>query len=347
MRTDPSNAQRSRRSLRLPLFCAFLFLALVALEIVVRANGEQFLALSDRFLLRVKIFERSPEDTKALFIGTSRFVDGIDQTVFSDEVERRTGNPTRVVNGATAGIGVNEVERFAEIAAERKGLHLVVVEASGPALKIPAPTRSESAEPADPAGRPVDDKFATRFEDRLQSEVASRLALVRYRKSLRPGTLLKLLVLHTANIVDPGKWSRKGAVRELFAPSASGIGEEELRPFHPKVIAPDKAPPPDDRIPPDPVYENMRRISQVLARSKVKVIWVAPPVTPAMEASESNRARNETYRRIVSEFGSSVFDYTGARLDESLYRDPSHLNGKGRALFSMLLARDLAGTFRQ
>ena len=201
---------------RLLTFLVLFFLLLGGLELFVRANGESFEALSDRLAFQIRVFERSPEDTAALFLGTSRFADAIDQTVFGKEVAEQTGEPTWAVNCAMAGINLGEILQFAEVVADSSSLPRVIVEASSPSVSLGAPRASEGGADKPAEGPDSEDPFPTRMENGLQSWFGKHSSLVRYRTALRPRTFLRLAVLYSANFIDPGKWSRKGLVRELL-----------------------------------------------------------------------------------------------------------------------------------
>lgn len=338
---------------RLILFLVLLLLILGGLEIFVRVNGPSFEALADRLSLRIRIFERSPEDTAALFLGTSRFADAIDQTVFGEAVEDRTGDFVRVVNGATAGIAQEEIVIFSEVVAERGTLPCVVIEASGSSL----PEGSGRVVVAGDGEIEIDrdGRFADRLEGEFQGWLGENLALVRYRKALRPRTLVKLGVLYTANHIDPGKWSRKGFVRELFTSSDFSLPEETMDALQPlrydreRLPAAGTAEGEAEGIPEPveqhPIYRGMAEIARSLEDSDTEIVWVNPPVMGEMQEGENNPVRLAIYRRILEDFGGTILDYSQLELAAGLYRDRSHLNEKGRTLFSRLVARDLADRF--
>ena len=330
---------------RLLLFVAFLLLALGILEFLVRNGGEYFEALSDKTSMRIKIFERSPSDLGLLFIGTSRFVDGIDGPLFSKGIEERSGKTIKTLNGATAGIDVNGIVRFAKAASQREGLRVVALEASVPSL---GPPKSLQTEEGNSNVSEVDAKksgFGPLLEEALQAGLVKRLGIVTYRKALRPASVVNLLALYSGNMMDTTIWKRKGVLRELLSSPEPGIDEEQFSKILPVVTDP-----PEKRIAgdsavdlaADQTLENMVLLTGILVESDIKVIWVTPPVTPAVAGSEGGEKRIAAYRYIASHYGTSVFDYSQAAIPGDCFRDPSHLNKKGRTLFSRLLARDLA-----
>lgn len=330
---------------RLLLFVAFLLLALGVLEAIVRVNGEYLDVLSDKTSMRIKVFERSPPDLGLLFIGTSRFVDGIDGPLFSKELEKRFGKSLSALNGATAGIDVTGIIRFAEAASQRDGLEVVVLEASVPSLGYAAPTQTgEFKEDAD-AAEPNKTGFGPRLEETLQAGLAERLGIVSHRKALRPASIVNLLALYTGNVMDTTIWKRKGVLRELFSSSEPGVDEEQFSRITPLVTIPGEAGIATTAgvdVSGDETLGNMVRLAEILADSNRKVIWVIPPVTPGVAGSEGGEKRAAAYLHMASRFGTPVFDYSQAAIPGDCFRDLSHLNKKGRTLFSKLLARDLA-----
>ncbi len=340
---------------RLIKFLIVFALILGAAEVFVRINGKYFYALTDKILLKVKILERSPE-TEVLFIGSSRFLDAIDQGVFSKQLESKTGKKIKSMNGATTGIDADRFAYFSHIAAKNKHLTHVVLEASPPTLNHSKAVflrelkkekvKDQPAEPG-PAASARKEVFADKFETRLQTWVTESIALVEYRKSLRADVLLKLLVLYTADSIDPNTWSRKGIVRNLFSSSDFKMPENLSEKFTPDVITPSSidAVPPAKKLRASRFYENLQVISGIFSESGMEVIWVAPPVTEAMWTKNSSLKYTQYYKATAFRYGSFFYDCAGSDLGDEFYRDPTHLNVKGRALFSTVLADQLAEHF--
>lgn len=330
---------------RLLLFVAFLLLALGILEFLVRNSGEYFEALSDKTSMRIKIFERSPSDLGLLFIGTSRFVDGIDGPLVSKGIEEQTGKSIKTLNGASAGIDVNGIIRFANAASQRVGLEAVVLEASVPGLSPPKSVQTEEVKKTESEVKEKKSGFGPRLEEALQTGLAKRLGIVTYRKALRPASVANLLTLYSGNMMDTAIWKRKGVLRELMSSPEPGIDKEQFVKITPVVTTPAEngiAGNATGDLSGDQTLENMVRLTEILTDSHIKVIWVAPPVTLAVAGSEGGETRAAAYRHIASHFGTQVFDYSQAAIPGDCFRDPTHLNKKGRTLFSRLLARDLA-----
>jgi hypothetical protein len=312
------------------LICLFLLLELFA-----RFNTEHFFALSDKVLLKAQILRRAP-DTRILFLGSSRFLDAIDARTFTATLERETGEEFRTFNGATTGLNVERFSYFARVARGREGLTHIVLEASKPVLiegdlgfvDERAPSASEDA--------------ATDAEGFLRQAIVRRVEFIKHRKALRPKVLLKLLVLYTANSIDPDIWSRKGTLKQIFyRPRARATEVMKLR-YEPNIVragvSDDEPATPEGKS----MLANMRRVAGIFRDANVTVIWLAPPVSVDQAATNSNVEIEACYRRVAEEFDTIVFDYAGCGLDESLLRDTTHLNADGRSVFSEIFAEHLA-----
>ncbi len=337
-----------RMKTRLLKFTVLFVLILGAFEVFVRANGPYFYALSDKLLLKAAILERSP-DTNVLFLGTSRFVDAIEQMRFAEELESITGKKTKALNGATTGSQGERSAYFAKLAVKHEGLTHVILEATPPALKNGdlGFTDESGLAPAVAGAGDDDERFATRFENRLQDSVTSNVALVKYRKAMRPKTLLKLPVLYMADSVDPNTWSRKGLLRSMFTSPDVEITEELAAKFKPEIITADDLPDDAKPHPSTELYDNLIRLSDIFAESGIQVIWVAPPVSEEKLRSNYGRKYTRMYQAIAAKYDTVFYDYAGTPMDAEYLRDPTHMNANGRRLFSTVLARELAERFEE
>ncbi|MCB1205169.1 MAG: hypothetical protein KDN18_12990 [Verrucomicrobiae bacterium] len=325
---------------RLIFFTFTLVILFLGLEWFVRANEAAFESLSSRVLFRIQILTRSPPDTSTVFVGTSRFADAIDQSLISKEFG------SRAFNAGTAGIVLPEILQFCEAASRRESLSTLVVEASSVAMS--SGNEKEDADlSAESHGEEVD-RFADRIEHGLQQRLRDHLAVVRCRKALRPKSLLDLAILYSANVVDPGTWSRKGLIRGWFAAADFDVPAAQFDSLHPIRFGTGE-PPSNvggrkvsvEEVKGNPVYAGMRMAHDTMRDSTATIVWVNPPVRQEVR-SESGRLRKLVYQEIAEETGSIVLDYSRLPLDAAFFRDPTHLNEKGRKLFSRLLARDLA-----
>lgn len=325
---------------RLAKFLVLMALIIGAVEIVVRTNSENFFALSDKLLLKVEILKRNP-DTRVLCLGTSRFLDAIDERQFSSEIERLTGRKIKVMNAATTGSQGARFEYFAEIAAKNANLTHVILEADPPALQdgdLNFPDHLTNTESDDNG----DLKFATRTENRLQALLMEHVAIVKYRKALRPATFEKLFVLATSDVISPNAWSRKGILRNLFVTPEVEITDRIIADYRPEIITREIVAPPLEELRPGVELNHLQRISEIFAASDIAVIWVAPPVSKTSIKSNHNSKYSDYYRHLARRHGSEFYDYAGSPTDDRHLRDPTHLNATGRFIFTAILARDLA-----
>jgi hypothetical protein len=317
-----------------------MLLVTAALELFVRANSENFFALSDKLLLKVEILKRSP-DTRVLCLGTSRFLDAIDERRFSAEIERLSRKRIKVMNAATTGSQGARFEYFAEIAAGNPHLTHVILEATPPALQdgeLNFPdsitTRTSSV-----AGTPI---FTDKVENRLQKWVVENIALAKYRKALRPATVEKFFVLQTADWIPPNSWSRKGILRNFFTTQDFEITAKMINGLRPEIIDSADAEPPRTDLRSDVAFDHLSRVAEIFSASDIEVIWVSPPVSAAKSHSNHNGKYSDFYRQVALHHDSVFYDYAETPLDDAYLRDPTHLNAAGRHLFTTILARDLA-----
>ena len=332
---------------RLIRFLIVSGILLAGLELMVRANGKYFFALSDKMLLKAEILERSPE-TRVLFLGTSRFLDAIDHEAFSGELKKRTGRRIKSLNAATAGLQSERLAYFAEKAVEHPGLTHIIIEASPPAMGKGGPLELPGAKAADAKESSQDkvQRFADRIEGNLQEALVDRVALVNYRKALRPKTLVKLFVLYTADYFDPNIWSRKRPLEAIFFPRTVEIDEKWIESFQPVVMKKGPKERSAERSPPDSEeYRRIREIARIFEGSGREVIWVAPPVSGRAVRGSHNRRLTRIYEAVAGEFDQDFLDYAGLGIEEIYLRDATHLNAKGRNAFSKILAAHLETYF--
>jgi len=334
---------RSQRSMnrRLFHFALLSLLILAVFELSVRQNEELFSALSDRIALRMKIFERSSPDLKILFIGTSRFVDAIDQSAFSTAYHQQSGNDAKSLNVAIAGMIGEEFQSFAELASQRDTLEVVVLEASYPSLLSSPGRTAPQITTADSNDRtvPADTNFSNCIETALTTWISHNVGLVRNRKALRPNTLSNLFYLYSSNYIDPAIWSRRGTLVSLFENPDLDLYDEIMHFAPPRVIQPDSSLQMIDEEAPDEIYINLKTVSNFFKDKKTHAVWVAPPLSQEYNTNESDKIVRAS---IARDFDVIFIDYTGINLPDYYFRDSSHLNKNGRAIFTRLLARDLA-----
>jgi hypothetical protein len=325
---------------RFAKFLLLISLIVGALELFVRANSDDFFALSDKLLLKVEILARNP-DTRVLCLGTSRFLDAIDERQFGSEIERLTGEKIKVMNAATTGSQGARFAYFAEIAAKNKTLTHVILEATPPALQDGELNFPDQIAPDTlPGESPI--SFAIQVEDRLKQWVTDHVAIAKYRKALRPSTMEKLFVLQTSNWIAPNAWSRKGIIRNFFTSPEVEVTEQAIAAMRPQIIERGTLELPIQPLRDDVAHDHLKRVSEIFSASNIQVIWVSPPVSSEKSHSNHNGKYSDFYRDIVQQHDAVFYDYAINSLDDRYLHDPTHLNASGRFLFTAILARDLA-----
>jgi hypothetical protein len=325
---------------RLSKFLLLILLIVGAFELFVRVNADIFFALSDKLLLKVEILERNP-DTKILCLGTSRFLDAIDERQFSAEIERLTDQKVKVMNAATTGSQGARFEYFAEIAAKNKTLSHVILEATPPALQdgeLNFPDHGATKSQLEMSNA----SFAAQVEKHLQTWVTDNVAIAKFRKSLRPATLKRFFVLQTSNWIAPNNWSRKGIARNLFLSSEVEITEQMVAAMRPKIVERSTLKLPIRKPRSDVAHDYLMRVSEIFSSSNIEIIWVSPPVASEKIHSNHNGTYSDFYRDIVLQYDAVFYDYAANAIDGAYLRDSTHLNPDGRFVFTAILARDLA-----
>ncbi|MDG2124426.1 MAG: hypothetical protein P8J87_12045 [Verrucomicrobiales bacterium] len=301
--------------------------------------------LSDKLLLKVAILERA-EETRVLFLGTSRFLDAIAEQDFTDELEKLTGERIKSLNGATTGSQGERSAYFAKLAAENEGLTHVILEASPPALQDGELGFRDGSSPTLKVRDRADGRGVQKIENWLQEMATEHIGLVKYRKALRPKTVLKLPVLYLADTIDPNTWSRKGVLRGLFEKSDTEITDDYSSKYVPEVISKATLEGVPEAVGSNEVYDNMVRLSEIFAGSGIEVIWVATPVAKEKISKNSGGKYRRYYESISHRYDVPFYDYACLETDEEFLRDTTHLNASGRGVFTRLLARQLAGHFQ-
>lgn len=332
---DATETKAKRAKARLIPYVGALLGLFLTLEVFARFNAEHFFALSDKILLKVQILKQAP-DTRVLFLGSSRFLDAIDARTFAATMKREADVELKTFNGATTGLNIERYSYFARVASEQEGLTHVVLEASKPALIEGELGFVDDREAAAVGDAPKD------LEGGLRQAFDQNISLVRYRKALRPKVLLKLLVLHTADAIDPDIWSRKGTLKQIFYRSKAAATDEQQRQHEPTIIRADANGGEPATEETKQMLANMRRVAGIFRDAKVKVIWMAPPVAADQVEANSNTEITACYRRVAREFDTVFFDYAARGFEAELRRDPTHLNTDGRRVFSEIFATHLA-----
>jgi hypothetical protein len=238
----------------------------------------------------------------ALFLGTSRFWDAIAPRQFAARFPGMRG-----FSIAASGARLETLETLAERFAQRPGLRVAFVEVSPPQL--------------DPRRTPAEAMSG------IEALAAHSLKLVEHRAVLRGESLLRLPEL----LLYPR--SMDGSETRLVDQLAAVLGQ---RPDAQRTFEVRPEPVTASASTPDPRAERMAAVGRAFRHAGAQVIFVLPPVR-GCEGDEDTGAVAAWLAR-----DSLVWDYRTAPLPQDAWRDCSHLNARGRAVFSGSLAEETA-----
>ncbi len=310
--------------------CAFAFSVAVLVaagEAFVRGHEAAFAAATNRALAKAAILDRhGPVDV--IFFGTSRMQDGVAPRLFSEELERLVpGEPVTAFNLAFTSSSLESLEALAARYGHRPGLRLAVIELSGPQLENGPPVWEGSPPPG------------TDVEGRLTGWLHAHVRLLADRQSLVSDNLVRLPSLlwfggamdgsetrvldqllaflgrreRAPTDVDPSAWTPR---RFTGLPLGEGQGADGL------------------------LVERLARLAHAFAGHAV---FVVPPYTRAYEdPRERGPAMKALFAALAARSGAEVWDYSDLDLPRRWFRGKSHLNREGRAVFSTMLAREVA-----
>ncbi len=292
---------------RLLLYAAGVCGALAVAEGAFRVLEAELAASADRVAWKVALLEKQGR-VDVLFLGTSRSWDAIAPRQFAASFPG-----TRAFGLATSAARLEDLERLTARFARRPGLRLAFVEVSRPQLDAAPPTP-----PPPDAG--------------IEAAAARVFKLVAHRQALRGESLARLPgLLFFPRRLDG---SEARLVDQLAALAgripAAAPASIDLRP---EPIAPSAAPE-------DPRAPRLAAVGRSFKEAGAKVVFLLPPIRPCEPPEEVGAIAAELAREF------DVWDFRAAALPDDAWRDCSHLNARGRALFTGALARETASAAR-
>ena len=240
-----------------------------------------------------------------LFFGTSRFWDAIAPRSFAAAFPG-----TRAFNLAVSAAKLETLEEAGARFAGRRGLRIAFIEVSRPQL-----------DPAPPPEPPASG---------LEAFAARHSKLIAHRAALRGESLLRLPEL----LLYP---RRMDGSEVTFADQlASVLGTARTAPVRLDVLP---APMQPSSAPPGALAARMDAVGEELRDAGAQVVFVLPPILPCEEPEDVTPVAASLSAHFP------VWDYRAPPLPASAWRDCSHLNHLGRALFTDALARQAARNF--
>jgi hypothetical protein len=337
---------------------------LAGLEVAFRLGEPAIAASGHRVLTKVAILDaQGPVET--LFFGSSQSWDAISPRLFSARLEQlQPGLRARGFNLAVTSSTLETLEWLARRYAHRAGLRLAVIEVSEPQLQSGLLPWEEPAQT--PRGA----------EEWIEDFAARHACLVRHRGALRgeslerlPGLLFFAPRLDGSEVLVPEQlaaaWGRTGSLpAALPEVNAVHFPEGEVNAVHMPERAVNAVHMPERAVNAvhmperavnavhmvdgevnavhfasaasgtDPRALRLISIASMLREGGASVAFIVPPLQPGM--------RTGALRTLLPSLARAapVWDFSAADIPEEMFRDPSHLNHRGRALFSAALAAE-------
>jgi hypothetical protein len=287
---------------RLVLYAAGVCGALAVAEGAFRVLEPEISASTNRLATKAALLEKQGR-VEVLFFGTSRLWDAVAPRIF---VASFPG--TRGFSLATTSAKLDTLEWMAARFAHRPGLRLAVVEVSGPQLDA-AP---------DPQPPPAG----------IEALAARSLKLIAHRAALRGESLERLPVLLLFPRKMDGSEIRVAdqleALLERPAPNPRAIDAR------PAAVAPSITGPGSRAL-------RMLAVGRRMRDAGAQVVFVLPPILPSGSPEDEV---TPVAACLAREF--PVWDYRRVTLPKEAWRDSTHLNAAGRALFTRALAEETA-----
>lgn len=285
------------------------------------------------------MFSYRPQ-TEILFLGSSRFSDGVSAKVFREQLEH-SGETLKAFNGGITGATMERLKYFFDTAIEKEGIKYIIIEISRPQLKrIPLDVQTD-----DEDGDKVETELANFFEKHSK--------LVRWRKSLCIDNLKNAPIILFSNHLEGSELFRRGGFSDLIEDEKAIVDAAVLKTWQPYVIEPNTLNIHIDEIALNAHEESKNAgvvdydfmvpiFKEVVKKSKqknVEIILVVPPLVNKSLEKEHNKEFLDLYQALANETGFSIYDFTAIKIPETYFRDKdSHLNKTGRDLFSTKLA---------
>lgn len=307
-----------------------LLIVFLLFEILFNCFSNIFSNTTDRIRLKSAMFEFR-DKTEVLFLGSSRFKDGVSPKLFSKHLNSTNSKPLRAFNGAITGANIERLEFFFNKAANKIGTKHIVIEVSRPQLQ----RKKEDIKATDIEEKDIDYQMATFFEEKSK--------LIQWRKSLRFDNLKNIPAILFADHMEGSELYKKGALGDLTKSTKStfnAVAKEEWRHslIKPSVINSISQ---SDQV----IYNTFKRITKKAKETGIKITFVIPPLVNGSKKKETTPEMYARFQNLSSVTGLTIYDFSSANINESYFRDKdSHLNKEGRYIFSQLLAELLANT---
>jgi hypothetical protein len=296
---------------RLLGFSLALFACAACIELFARRLEPKVAAVSNRVEFKAALFDGQPE-TQLLFIGTSRFNDGISPKIVSEVLNGR-GRAWRGFNASTPSSSLEALTHVVKRSRQHPGLMLTVIEVSDRQI-----ARDVGFTISDEGERPE-----AGIEGTLQHAVATHSAVMRHRRAFVLENVPRWAGLLFAPVFDGSEWFRTNSLFEALRPKT----EIPTEPWQPAPLVSGTAGAPSDIV---GIYAGIAEQAQ-------NVVFVSPPVAPGHHGC-SNEMR-ALFAAVADRTHKPMWDFACANVPESFFHDGrEHLSDVGRVYFSTALA---------
>lgn len=301
----------------------------VLFELFLMASPTVFSNLTERINLKSAMFQFR-DTTQVLFLGSSRFKDGISPKLVSKAIQQRYNTQINAFNGALTGTNIQKLEIFFNRSVAKPGLDLVVIEVSYPHLAF-----DENFS--------MDEKPAESFEEELQNGLIENVKLAAWRKSFRIENFIKSPAILFADYLEGSELYRAHLVKDFLDNTPYQYTAADHKLWQPLVIEPNQ-PMGDDGG--DCVMHVLQDIVKLSKKNEVDLLFVIPPLVNDRKEKETNEEAMVFYQNVANKTGCSILNYGALDIPEAVFADQdSHMNKEGRHLFSHAIAEPIANYF--
>ncbi len=311
------------------LYFLVLILFFAGLEIFVRSNENIFSNLTDRTRIKGAMFNHR-DATNVLMIGSSRFRDGVSPNIIINKFNAKNGTQINGFNAAISGTNLSRFEYMFNETINKEGINALIVEVSNPLL-VEGPLGF---------GETTCDST---IEGNLQCTATKNVKLADWRKSFQLQNIVYAGIILMADKFEGSEIFRKNLVRDYFSSDSVNLDAATCAQWNRSVISPQAS-----KIlnKPTSSFAQFYKTLQDSANSKnIDVVFVVPPLAKKRRDRECGNYDLNRYQQVANATNNKIYNYACLELDDEIFANESHLNKKGRLLFSNFLGDDFIESY--
>lgn len=301
---------------------------IVLLELIAR-NTAYISSLTNRVRLQSTMYtEREP--TEVLFIGTSRFKDGLSAKQIQYELNNKYELDWKFFNGGTAGSCVDAILFQTKEALQKEHLKLLVIEVSDPSF-IEKPYFFHDT---------IHDKTV---ENTLFNFLYKHLSIVRNRKAFRLQSLKNIFPILLTDHFYGSEWFQPDGLNQILKQDSFPITSSSDEYWQSSLYLPDSN---GKVIWPGYYSEIYDSVNANIQRRKIQVIYVIPPLAKSRVKQEIYM--DNKYSTIATVVDQPLHNFCNTIKADKYFGDhDSHLNKEGKYYFSHELSKIIAKSLKQ